>query len=348
MFKINNRIIGSSERPYIIAEMSANHNGSIERAKLTIKKAKECGANAIKMQTYTPDSMTIKCDRDDFKIKGGLWNGYNLHDLYKKASTPYEWHEELFKFAKEIGITIFSTPFDEKAVDILESLNTPAYKIASFELTDLTLIKYVAQKEKPMLISTGMGNLEEIRDAVETAQNNGCRDILLFHCISSYPTPIKHANIKMIETLKSEFNLEVGLSDHTIENTAAMTAIALGATAIEKHFILNRSDIGPDSSFSIEPKELKELVNNTNSCWEALGSSDFNRPKMESENKVFRRSLYFVKDMYPGEIITKNHVKRIRPGFGLSPKYLDKIINKKVLKRIKIGDRVTADLIENF
>ena len=348
MFEINKRVIGSEHSPYIIAEMSANHNGSIEKAKLTIKAAKNSGADAIKIQSYTADSMTINCNKDDFKIKGGLWNGYSLYDLYKEASTPYEWHEELFEFAKLQDITIFSTPFDEKAVDLLDKLDTPAYKIASFELTDLPLIKYIAQKRKPILMSTGMSNLNEISDAIETAKINGCDQILLFHCISSYPTPTKYANIKMILKLKEEFNIEVGLSDHTIDNTAAMSAVALGASAIEKHFILNRSEKGPDSEFSIEPKELERLVIDTNACWEALGSKEFIRPKLESDNKIFRRSLYFVKDMIPGEIITKNHVRRIRPGFGLAPKYLDKILNKKVLKKIKIGDRVSKEVIEDF
>ena len=346
MFRINNRLIAESEKPYIIAELSANHSGSIERAKMTIKAAKKCGADAIKLQTYTADSMTIRCDKEDFKIKGGLWDGYNLYDLYKEASTPYEWHRSLFEFAKEIGITIFSTPFDENAVDLLENLDTPAYKIASFELNDLPLIEYIAKKGKPILMSTGMGSLEEIKDAVDTAQKAGCRELLLFHCISSYPTPSKDSNIKMILELKKEFNVQVGLSDHTLNNTSALAAVALGATAIEKHFILDRSEKGPDSSFSIEPNELEKLVSDSKDCWESLGSQFFERPKLESKNKVFRRSLYFVKDLRKGEKITKSNIRRIRPGYGLSPKYIDQIINKKVNKNIYKGDRVTWEVID--
>ncbi len=346
MFRINNRLIAESEKPYIIAELSANHCGSIERAKMTIKAAKKCGADAIKLQTYTADSMTIKCDKADFKIKGGLWDGYNLYDLYKEASTPYEWHRSLFEFAKEIDITIFSTPFDENAVDLLENLDTPAYKIASFELNDLPLIEYIAKKGKPILMSTGMGSLEEIKDAVDTAQKAGCRELLLFHCISSYPTPSKDSNIKMILELKKEFNVQVGLSDHTLNNTSALAAVALGATAIEKHFILDRSEKGPDSSFSIEPNELEKLVTDSQDCWESLGSQFFKRPKLESKNKVFRRSLYFVKDLKKGEKITKSNIRRIRPGYGLSPKYIDQIINRKVNKNIYKGDRVTWEVID--
>ena len=346
MFKINNRSISDSECPYIIAELSANHSGSIEKAKMTIKAAKECGANAIKLQTYTADSMTIRSNNDDFKIKGGLWDGYSLYELYQEACTPYHWHKSLFEFANEIGITIFSTPFDEEAVDLLESLNTPAYKIASFELNDLPLIKYIAMKGKPILISTGMGHKEEIKDAVETAKEAGCSEILLFHCISSYPTPSKDSNIKMILKLKEEFDVQVGLSDHTLNNTSALAAVALGANAIEKHFILNRSDGGPDSSFSIEPSELKKLVRESKECWEALGSNDFKRPEIETRNKIFKRSLYFIKDIKKGDQITKENIKRIRPGYGLSPKYIDQIINKKVNKNIYRGDRVTWDVIE--
>ena len=348
MFEIEGRKIGRSEKPYIIAELSANHNGSIEKAKETIATAKECGADAIKLQTYTAESMTINCDMDDFKIKGGLWDGYKLFDLYLEASTPYSWHSELFKFAKELGITIFSTPFDEDAVDLLDSLNAPAYKIASFELLDLPLIKYVAQKGKPMLISTGMGNINEISDAVDAAISGGCKDILLFHCISSYPTPTSEANINMISYLRNKFNLEVGLSDHTLNNIAALTSVAVGGTAIEKHFILNREDKGPDSEFSIEPDELKNLVKETRNCWEALGvSNNFVRPNVEDKNKVFRRSLYFTRDIKSGERITKDNIRRIRPGYGLSPKYLDQIINKTVKRNVLCGERVTWDVIQD-
>ena len=347
MLKIDKSQISLHNPPYIIAELSANHNGSIEKAKQTIKLAKECGANAIKLQTYTANSMTINCNNNDFIIKEGLWQGYKLFDLYEEASTPYEWHEELFKYAKKIGITIFSTPFDEEAADLLESLNTPAYKIASFELTDLPLIDYVARKRKPILISTGMGNLQEISDAIKIAKDAGCKDILLFHCISSYPTPTSEANIRTIEFLRKQFNVEIGLSDHTISDTAALAAVSLGAVAIEKHFIINKEDKGPDSEFSIEPKQLRELVENSKSCWEALGSKDFYRSELEAKSKVFRRSLYFVRDINAGESITKEHIRRIRPGFGLEPKYLNEIINRKVSVNCKRGDRVTWDVIND-
>ncbi len=346
MLEINCRKIGLDQPPYIIAELSANHNGSIEKAKQTIQLAKDCGADAIKLQTYTPESMTIDCDKNDFIIKEGLWEGYKLFDLYQKASTPYDWHTELFKYARNIGITIFSTPFDENAADILEKLDTPAYKIASFELTDLPLIEYVARKGKPMLISTGMGNLEEISDAVKTAENSGCKEILLFHCISSYPTPSCEANIRSIETLREKFKCPIGLSDHTLSDTAAMAAVSLGGVAIEKHFIINRKEKGPDSQFSIEPPELRELVKNTKACWETLGSGRFERSSLESKSKVFRRSLYFVKDIKAGETITKEHIKRIRPGFGLKPKYFNDILNKKVSVDVSRGDRVTWDVIK--
>ena len=345
MFEINDRIISTENPPYIVAELSANHNGSIQKAKESILKAKECGASAIKIQTYTADSMTINCDHDDFKIKGGLWDGYSLYELYEEASTPYEWHNELFKYANEVDITLFSTPFDESAVDFLDDLGTPAFKIASFELLDLPLIKYAASKGKPLLISTGMGNLEEITEAVAAASEGGCDQILLFHCISSYPTPTSEANLRMITFLKDKFGIEVGLSDHTLNNTAALSALTLGASAFEKHFTLSRLDKGPDSEFSIEPNELKEFGNCLNDCWQGLRQCSFSRSKLENDNLIFRRSLYFVKDMLEGEIITKNHIRKIRPGFGLPPKFYDNFIGKKVIRKVKKGERVNWEAI---
>ena len=346
MFTINGRNIGIEAPPYIIAELSANHNGSIENAKELIKKANECGASAIKLQTYTAESMTIDCDKKDFKITDGLWKGYNLFQLYKEAATPYSWHEELFRFAREIGITIFSTPFDEDAVDFLNELNVPAFKIASFELLDLPLIKYVASKGKPLLISTGMGNLKEISDAVKTAKDEGCQDILLFHCISSYPTATRDANIKMVSYLRKEFDVEVGLSDHTLNNNAAIASLALGATAFEKHFILSRSNKGPDSDFSIEPNELKDLVDSTTECWEALSENTLERSDSEKKNLVFRRSLYFVKDIKAGEKINNENIRKIRPGHGLSPKYYEEVMNKEVIRDISKGEPVSWELIK--
>ena len=345
MIEINKRPINQDTFPYIIAELSANHNGSIDIAKKTIKQAKECGADAIKLQTYTADSMTINCDKSDFRIKGGLWDGYTLYDLYKEACTPYEWHSELFKFAKDIGITIFSTPFDETAVDLLESLNTPAYKIASFELTDLDLIEYAASKGKPILISTGLSNINEVEDAINACYKVGNKNILLFHCISSYPAPTEEANVKMVSFLRERFNLEVGLSDHTLNNIAAISAITLGATAIEKHFILDKENRGPDSDFSINPSQLESLINDSKKCWKSLGDENFKRSSDELKNKIFRRSLYFVKDLQKNEIIKQSHIKKIRPGYGLSPKFLNQIINKKTNKNVKRGDRVTWEVI---
>ncbi len=344
--EINGRKIGRGFPPYIVAELSANHNGSLSKAKQIIKSAKENGADAIKIQTYTADSMTIDSDKEDFQIKEGLWDGYKLYDLYNEARMPYDWHEVLFSFAKEIDITIFSSPFDEEAVELLESMNTPAYKIASFELTDLPLIEYISKKKKPILLSTGMGNPREIKDAVDTARINGCKEILLFHCISSYPTPTKESNLSMIKKLRSDYQVEVGLSDHTLNNTAAIASVALGAVAIEKHFTLDRGEKGPDSQFSIEPKELQNLKEQTKDCWEAIVKEHSNRPEIENKNKSFRRSLYFIRDLKKGEIITENDVRRIRPGFGLPPKLLPQVLKRRVKIDIKRGDRVSWEVIE--
>lgn len=341
MFKINGREIGLNKEPYIIAELSANHNGSLVRAKSSIKAAKDSGAHAIKFQTYTADTMTIDCDKSDFIIKGGLWDGYKLYDLYEEAHTPYEWHKELFLYANEIGITSFSTPFDETAVELLEELNTPAYKIASFELTDIPLIQLVAKTGKPLLMSTGMASEEEISDAVNTARNAGCESLLLFHCISSYPTPIEQSNLKKILNIRKIFDVEVGLSDHTMGNIAAITSIALGATAIEKHFTLSRGDKGPDSDFSVEPDELKCLVNDTKDAWLSLGVADFSRPDAEKSSSIFRRSIYFVNDLKAGQEVTHNDIRRIRPGHGLPPKHYADIIGRMVTSDVTRGDPVT-------
>lgn len=341
-FKINNRIIGPDYSPYIIAELSANHNGSLERALKTILEAKRCGADAVKLQTYTADTMTIDCDKPDFIIKGGLWDGLKLYDLYKWAETPFEWHEKIFSYAKEIGITIFSTPFDETAVDLLEKLNTPAYKIASFEIVDLPLISYVARTRKPIIISTGMASEEEIEEAVATARSAGCKELLLLHCISSYPTPINEANIKQISNLSKRFNVITGLSDHTMGTTASITAVAQGACLIEKHFTLNRQEKGPDSEFSLEPKDLEKLCLDTKDAWTSLGKSDFKRHnKVEENSKIFRRSLYFVKDLPKGHILDTNDIKKIRPGMGIAPKYYERVLGKKLLKKVTRGQPIS-------
>jgi pseudaminic acid synthase len=344
--RINNRIISKENNPYIIAELSANHNGNIERAFESIKLAKEAGADAVKIQTYTADTMTIDCDREDFKITGGLWDGYKLYDLYKEAQTPYDWHKPLFDYAKEIGITIFSTPFDETAVDLLEELNAPAYKIASFEMTDLPLVKYVAQKGKPMIISTGMAALEEISEVVEVARENGCDDLVLLHCISSYPAPVEQSNLRTIPDLEKRFGVLSGLSDHTIGTTVATTSVALGACLIEKHFTLSRADKGPDSEFSLEPHELKRLCSDTKIAWQSLGVAGYERKEAEHSSLKFRRSLYAVRDIKKGDKFTKDNVRRIRPGFGLEPKFYEEVLKKISKIDIKAGVPLNWDFIK--
>ncbi len=347
MFTISGRELSRSQTPYIIAELSANHNGSIKRAKNSILAAKQSGANAVKLQTYTADSMTIDCDRDDFKIKGGLWDGYTLHQLYAEAHTPYDWHEELFRYAKEIGITIFSSPFDETAIDLLQNLDAPAYKVASFELTDHPLIERIAETKKPILMSTGMASESEIGEAVEVARSSGIRDILLFHCISSYPAPVDQCNLNNMLYLKKVFDVEVGLSDHTLTNTAAISAVALGAVAIEKHFTMSRAEKGPDSTFSLEPDELQSLVCETKNAWLALGKGEFSRAGVEAANKAFRRSLYFVRDIPAGATVSDTDVRRIRPGFGLSSKHYAQVIGKKAVRDIVRGQPVSWDVLED-
>jgi pseudaminic acid synthase len=347
MFNINNRRIDLTEPPYIIAELSANHNGSINRAMKSILAAKQCGADAVKIQSYTADTMTINCDKKDFIVEDGLWRGKKIYDLYEEASTPFEWHDELFSYAAQIGMTIFSTPFDESSVDLLERLNTPAYKIASFEITDLALIRCVAHTKKPILISTGMASYDEICEAVETAKTYGCDGVLLFHCISSYPTAIENANLNQIKKLQKTFNIPIGLSDHTLGNIAAISAISIGACAIEKHFTLSRADNGPDSSFSIEPNELNALVKDSKDAWLSLGKEGFERPQSENVSKVFRRSIYFVANIKAGEKITKENIRRIRPGYGMEPKYFDSLIGKTVSCDVTAGDRVSPDFIKD-
>jgi N-acetylneuraminate synthase len=346
-FEIDGRKIGPSEKPYIVAEISANHNGDIEKALAHIEAAANCGAAAVKIQTYTPDTMTIDSEKPDFQIHGGLWDGYTLYNLYKEAHTPYEWHKAMFAKAKEVGITIFSTPFDETAVELLEALNAPAYKIASFEMTDLHLIKRVAQTGKPMIISTGMANFEEIQETVATAKQNGCRDLIVLHCLSSYPAPVDECNLQTIPDLRNKLGVNIGLSDHTITHTAAITSVALGAVFIEKHFIIDRNDKGPDSSFSIEPNELRKLVNETSNAHAALGTANYQRKPCEEDNIKFRRSLYFVKDLKAGDLIEKQHIRRIRPGLGLAPKFYTDILGKKVTQNIDRGTAVSWEHIQH-
>lgn len=309
-------------------------------------KQKKRGADAIKLQTYTADTMTIPCDSEEFKIKGGLWDGYNLYELYQEAQTPFEWHKSLFEHAKKIGITCFSTPFDETAVDLLEDLNVPAYKVASFEAADLPLISYIASTKKPIIMSTGMANFEEIQDMVSTARDAGSKDIILLHCISSYPAPLEQSNLLTIPDMQKKLGVQIGLSDHTLSNTASIVATALGATVIEKHFILNRKNKGPDSEFSIEPNELEELCMQTKDAWLSLGQAGYERKPAEEANMIFRRSVYFVKDMKAGEVITRESIRRIRPGYGLAPIYEKDLIGKRVKKDIAYGTASRWDLID--
>ncbi len=331
------RNIGPGNPPYIIAELSANHNGSLERALATIDSAQQCGADAIKLQTYTADTLTIDCDTPDFMVKGGLWDGYKLYDLYKWAQTPFEWHAELFAHARRRGITVFSTPFDETAVDLLESLDAPAYKIASFEVVDLPLIRYAAATGKPMILSTGIASEAEIDEAVTAARDAGCKDLVLLHCISSYPAPMDQANLLQMQALASRFDALPGLSDHTLGTTASVAAIALGACVIEKHFTLSRAEKGPDSEFSLEPADLERLCREGKNAWLALGRAGYERQKAEAGSQVFRRSVYFVRDLPAGAVVGPQDVRRIRPGMGLAPKFMDQIIGKKLARPVARG-----------
>ena len=326
---IENKEISSSMPPYVIGEVSANHNGDIQNVYKLIDVAKSCGASAVKIQTYTADTMTVDSSKEEFMVRGGLWDGRNLYDLYKEATLPWDWHKDIFDYAKKKQITIFSTPFDLTAVDLLENLNTPAYKIASFEATDLPLIKYVASTKKPMIISTGMTSVDEIEEAVDVARQNGCDDLILLHCVSSYPALSENYNLRTIEDMKKRFkDVVVGLSDHTIDNTTAIASVALGARVIEKHITLNRNGGGPDDSFSLEPSDLMELCEKSLTAWKSLGNADYKRSKDEIESKKFRRSIYFMKNMKAGETIKEEDIRIIRPGFGIEPKYLDEVIGK--------------------
>ena len=344
---IDGRLIGPKHPPYIIAELSANHNGDINRAYEIMEAAKRAGADAIKLQTYTPDTITLDCESEDFQIHGGLWDGQSLYDLYKNAYMPWDWHKLLFDRAKELEMTIFSSPFDFTAVELLESLDAPAYKIASFELTDLPLIKRVAKTGKPMIMSTGMANKEEIKSAVDIARNNGCIDLILLHCVSGYPAPACEYNLKTVADLGSSFNVVPGLSDHTIDNAAAIASIALGARLVEKHVTLDRNGGGADDSFSLEPQELYQLCRDVKSAWQAIGRINYEVTEAEKGNIKFRRTLYVVDDICEGEVFTASNVKSIRPGFGLAPKYYDFCLGKKAACDIKRGTAVSFDLIEN-
>jgi len=343
---INGRKIGKDYSPYIIAELSANHNGDINRAFKIMEEAKAAGADAIKLQTYRADTITIDHDSEDFQIHGGLWDGQTLFNLYKGAQMPWEWHEPLFAKAKELGITIFSSPFDFTAVDLLEKLDAPAYKIASFEAIDLPLIKYVAKTGKPMIISTGMADEAEIQEAIDAAYEGGCRELVVLHCVSGYPAPAAEYNLATIPDMAQRFNVIPGLSDHTIDNTTAIAAVVLGASVIEKHVTLDRNGGGPDDSFSLEPAELHALCRDAKTAWEALGHVNYERKESEKGNAKFRRSLYVVKDIKKGELFTTENIKSIRPGFGVAPKYYDHFVGKAATCDIKRGEPLKFDFIE--
>jgi pseudaminic acid synthase len=345
--KIANREIGNGAPPFVIAEMSANHNGKIETALQIIEKAKQAGADAVKIQTYRPQTMTLDCDSDDFQVHGGLWDGWTLYKLYAWAQTPWEWHSTMFEHARRLGITLFSTPFDNTAVDLLEDLNAPAYKIASFEAVDLPLIKYVASTGKPMIISTGMADADEIQEAVDAAREGGCKELAILHCVSGYPAPAADYNLRTISDMKERYGLVTGLSDHTLDNTTAIASVALGASIIEKHFTLDRNGGGPDDSFSLEPAELAALCTGARSAWEALGSVDYSRKASEVANVKFRRSLYFVKDLKAGEKITQDAVRSVRPGFGLAPKFLGDVVGRHAARDISANTPVSFDLISS-
>lgn len=343
---IDNRRIGSKHAPYIIAEMSANHNGSIETAFKIIEMAKRCGADAVKMQSYTADTITLNSDKKDFQIEGGLWDGQTLYELYQSAYTPWDWHKPLFEKARSLGITMFSSPFDTTAVDMLEDLNTPAYKIASFEAIDLPLIKYVAQTGKPLIISTGMANDIEIMEAIDAAKSGGCEQLAILHCVSGYPAPASDYNLRTIQDMQQRFGLLTGLSDHTLDNTTAIASVALGANIIEKHVTLDRDGGGPDDSFSLEELELKHLCEACSTCWESLGKVDYGRKSSEKGNAQFRRSLYFVKSLKSGDTITPDSVRSVRPGYGLPPKMYDEVVGRQVTQDIEYATPVTFDLIK--
>lgn len=340
---IAGRDISAAHSPYIIAEVSANHNGKLDIALRLIEEAKKAGADAVKLQTYTADTITLNADTEDFQIHGGLWDGKTLYELYKGAHMPWEWHAPLFEHARKVGIPIFSSPFDRTAVDLLEDLNAPAYKIASFEAVDLPLIKYVASTGKPMIISTGMADAEEIQEAIDAARAGGCKELAILHCVSGYPAPAADYNLRTLPDMMQRFGLVTGLSDHTLDNTTAVTSVALGASIIEKHFTLDRSGGGPDDSFSLEPRELQALCRDSKTAWEALGQVDYGRKSSEQGNAQFRRSLYYVKALKAGDVITADVIRSVRPGFGLPPKETEAILGRRVERDIAINTPVSFD-----
>ncbi len=335
-------------KTFIIAELSANHNQDKELALKTIKAAAETGADAIKLQTYTADTITLDCDNEYFQIKQGtVWDGTTLHKLYQTAYTPWEWHKELFDYARSLGLVCFSSPFDKTAVDFLETLDNPIYKIASFEITDIPLIEYIGSKKKPVIFSTGIADIDDIEEALLTLKNSGCTDITMLKCTSSYPAPIEEANLLTIPDMKQRFGVKVGLSDHSIGSIVAVAAVALGAEVIEKHFILDRKMGGPDAGFSMEPAQFKEMVDSIRSVEKALGKPDYELTEKKQKNREFSRSLFVAEDIKRGELLTEINIRSVRPGYGLHPRHFCEIIGKKATKDVVKGNPVDWDIVES-
>ena len=332
--RIDGRPIGDGSPPYVVAEVSANHNGDLERALRLVTLAKERGADAVKLQTYTADTLTLPSDGEDFRIKGTPWEGETLHALYERAHTPWDWHPRLFDHARALGITLFSTPFDPTAVDLLEGLGCPAYKIASFEAVDLALIRRVASTGKPLIVSTGMADADEIAEAVQAAREAGCEELALLHCVSGYPAPPADYHLRTITDMRARFGVPVGLSDHTLDNATALAAVALGASVVEKHFTLDRSGGGPDDAFSLEPDGLAELCRGVRTAWEALGEVDYGRKSSERGNVQFRRSLYWVEDLPAGAVVPPGGLRSVRPGYGLAPKRLEEVVGRRLARDV--------------
>ncbi|MFL5295530.1 MAG: pseudaminic acid synthase [Phenylobacterium sp.] len=344
--EIAGRRIGTDEPPYVICELSGNHNGSLDRALAMIDAAADTGCDAIKIQTYTADTITLDVDRPEFRIEGGLWDGRTLHELYREAQTPFEWHAALFERAAKRGVTLFSSPFDETAVDLLESLGAPAYKIASFEAVDLPLIRYAAAKGRPLIISTGMANLEEIQAARMAAIGAGAAGVVLLHCVSSYPADLCDANVRTVADMAERFDSPIGLSDHTHGTAASVAAIALGASVIEKHFTLARSDGGPDAAFSLEPAEFTHLVRECKDAWTALGRAHYDLLGSERANLQFRRSLYVTADVRAGEPLSRANIRSVRPGNGLPPTHLDEVLGRPAARDLKRGEPLAWDMLD--